>query len=143
MTEAKRDLVLWFENLRKTDIPIVGGKNASLGEMISAGMPVPPGFAVTAYAYEKFIQETRIAEMIYKIINETVTDKNDPQQYAVASEKIRALIEKTRMPKAIENAVRFALTVPVNVCPLEIAVINQQTPWTKPVIPYKQEHPEK
>lgn len=43
--------------------------------------------------------------------------------------------------EAIENAVRFALTVPANVCPLEIAVINQQTPWTSAVIPYKQEHP--
>lgn len=45
--------------------------------------------------------------------------------------------------EAIENAVRFALTVPANVCPLEIAVINQQTPWTAPVIPYKQQHPDK
>ncbi len=45
--------------------------------------------------------------------------------------------------EAIENAVRFALTVPHNVCPLEIAIINQQTPWTAPVIPFKQEHPEK
>jgi hypothetical protein len=45
--------------------------------------------------------------------------------------------------EAIENAVRFALTVPANVCPLEIAVINQQTPWTKPVIPFKQQHPGK
>lgn len=45
--------------------------------------------------------------------------------------------------EAIENAVRFALTVPANVCPLEIAVINQQTPWTAPVIPYKQAHPNK
>ena len=45
--------------------------------------------------------------------------------------------------EAIENALRFALTVPQNVCPLEIAVINQQTPWTAPVIPYKQAHPEK
>ncbi|MBU1125936.1 MAG: SDR family oxidoreductase [Candidatus Omnitrophica bacterium] len=43
--------------------------------------------------------------------------------------------------EAIESAVRFALTVPANVCPLEIAVINQQTPWTAPVIPYKQDHP--
>lgn len=40
--------------------------------------------------------------------------------------------------EAIENAVKFALTVPANVCPLEIAVINQQTPWTKPVIPFAQ-----
>lgn len=45
--------------------------------------------------------------------------------------------------EAIENAIKFALTVPQNVCPLEIAVINQQTPWTKPVIPFKQEHPDK
>ncbi|MEW6170367.1 MAG: SDR family oxidoreductase [Candidatus Omnitrophota bacterium] len=43
--------------------------------------------------------------------------------------------------EAIENAVKFALSVPVNVCPLEISIINQQTPWTKPVIPFKQEHP--
>lgn len=43
--------------------------------------------------------------------------------------------------EAIESAVRFALTVPINVCPLEIAVINQQTPWRKPVIPYTQKHP--
>jgi len=45
--------------------------------------------------------------------------------------------------KAIEDAVRFALTVPSNVCPLEISVINQQTPWTAPVIPFKQQHPGK
>ncbi len=43
--------------------------------------------------------------------------------------------------QAIEDALRFALTVPANVCPLEISVINQQTPWTAPVIPFKQQHP--
>jgi len=41
----------------------------------------------------------------------------------------------------IEDAVKFALTVPANVCPLEISVINQRTPWTRPIIPYKQAHP--
>ncbi|MDD5501771.1 MAG: SDR family oxidoreductase [Candidatus Omnitrophica bacterium] len=45
--------------------------------------------------------------------------------------------------QAIEDAVRFALTVPANVCPLEISVINQRTPWTAPVIPFKQQHPGK
>ncbi|MCM8796290.1 MAG: SDR family oxidoreductase [Candidatus Omnitrophica bacterium] len=45
--------------------------------------------------------------------------------------------------EAIENAVKFALTVPANVCPLEISIINQQTPWTKPVIPFQQQHPDK
>jgi len=45
--------------------------------------------------------------------------------------------------EAIENAVKFALTVPANVCRWKIAIINQQTPWTAPVIPFKQEHPGK
>ncbi len=58
-------------------------------------------------------------------------------------EEITADASRLMSTKAIEDAVKFALTVPANVCPLEIAVINQQTPWTKPVIPYKQEHPDK
>jgi pyruvate,water dikinase len=105
---TKKDLVLWFETVRNTDVPIVGGKNASLGEMINAGLPVPPGFAVTAYSYEKFIEDTRIAEKIYQVIKETVTDPNDPKQYDNASKKIRELINRTSMPKDVENAVRSA-----------------------------------
>jgi len=62
-------------------------------------LPVPPGFAVTAYSYEKFIEETRIAQKIYLVIDETVTNPNDPKQYDTASKKIRELIEKTPMPK--------------------------------------------
>jgi pyruvate,water dikinase len=108
LAEMRRDLVIWFENLRKTDIPSVGGKNANLGEMTSAGIPVPPGFAITAYAYKKFIEETNIAAKIYEIIDKTVTDVNDPKQYELASKKIRELIEATPMPKEIENAIRVA-----------------------------------
>ena len=58
-------------------------------------------------------------------------------------QEITADASRLMTTEAIENAVRFALTVPANVCPLEIAVINQQTPWVKPVIPYKQDHPGK
>jgi len=58
-------------------------------------------------------------------------------------QEITAESSRLMTTEAIENAVRFALTVPANVCPLEIAVINQQTPWTKPVIPFKQDHPDK
>jgi len=104
----EKELVLWFEDVRKEDIPVVGGKNSSLGEMISSGFPVPPGFAVTAYSYERYIDEKRIAEQIYKIIKDTVTNPNDPKQYDVASKKIRELMEKTPMPKDIENAIRTA-----------------------------------
>lgn len=58
-------------------------------------------------------------------------------------QEITADTSRLMTTEAIENAVKFALTVPANVCPLEIAVINQQTPWTAPVIPYKQDHPDK
>jgi 3-oxoacyl-[acyl-carrier protein] reductase len=57
--------------------------------------------------------------------------------------EITADTSRLMTTEAIENAVKFALTVPANVCPLEISVINQQTPWTAPVIPYKQQHPGK
>lgn len=104
----KTELILWFESVRKTDVPSVGGKNASLGEMTSTGIPVPPGFAVTAYAYKKFIEETGIATKIYEVIKETVTDINDSKQLEIASKRIRELIESTPMPKDIEHAVRVA-----------------------------------
>ncbi len=108
MSAKTKSDVLWFETLRNTDVPIVGGKNASLGEMINAGMPVPPGFAVTAHAYERFIKQTGIAKKIYQIIGETVTDPNNPKQYDVASKKIRELIEKTTMPPKIASSIRAA-----------------------------------
>ena len=108
MTEMKETLIIWFENLRKTDIPSVGGKNANLGEMINAGMPVPPGFAVTAFSYKKFIEETGISEKIYAVIRETVTDPDDPKQYEIASKKIRELIESTPIPKDVDEAIRLA-----------------------------------
>ena len=108
MSDKETALVLWFDVLRNTDVSIVGGKNASLGEMINAALPVPFGFAVTAYSYERFITEKNIAEQIYKIIKDTVTNPSDPRQYDVASKKIRELIEKTPMPKEIESAIRKA-----------------------------------
>lgn len=107
MSQEKK-LVLWFEELAKGDIPLVGGKNANLGEMTKAGIPVPPGFAISAHSYERFIEETNIAEKIYKIIEETVTDRNDPKQYEEASEKTRKVIESTKMPKYIGNAIKEA-----------------------------------
>ncbi|MEM2419966.1 MAG: phosphoenolpyruvate synthase [Candidatus Bathyarchaeia archaeon] len=130
MKNAKSDLVVWFENLRKTDIPSVGGKNANLGEMLSAGIPVPQGFAVTAHAFKKFIEETGIASEIYRIIGESVKDLNDPKQYEEASKRIRALIESTPMPKDIEDAIRGAyreLCRRLNIANVPVAVRSSAT----------------
>lgn len=108
MSAKNNELVLWFDVLRNTDVNIVGGKNASLGEMIHAGLPVPFGFAVTAHSYERYIVERKLSEQIYGIIKETVTNPNDPKQYDAASKRIRELMEKTPMPQDIETAIRRA-----------------------------------
>ncbi len=130
MAEIRQDLVVWFENLRNTDVPIAGGKNASLGEMIYAGIPVPPGFAITAFSYKKFIDETGISKRIYEIINETVTNPSEPALYEVASKKIRQLIESTPMPKEIADAVRASyegLCKRLNVNDVFVAVRSSAT----------------
>jgi pyruvate,water dikinase len=101
----EQKIILWFEELQKEDVPLVGGKCANLGEMLSVGIPVPPGFAVTAYAYKKFIEDAKIADKIYDILEETIKDPKDPKQYEDASKKIRALIESTPMPKYIEEEI--------------------------------------
>jgi pyruvate,water dikinase len=108
LQDKKEKYILWFEELRKTDIPLVGGKNANLGEMTNAKLPVPPGFAITAYAYKHFITKTDIAPKIYKTITDTVKDTTDPKEYEEASKKIRKLIEATKMPKELETEITNA-----------------------------------
>jgi len=60
--EKKKRLVLWFDEIDSNDVDLVGGKNASLGEMYrnlkKKGVNVPNGFAVTAYAYKRLLEET-------------------------------------------------------------------------------------
>ncbi len=104
----KEKLIVWFDDIGKEDIPIVGGKVANLGEMLQAKIPVPPGFAVTAQAYKKFITETGIAEKIYTAIEETVTDVELPNQFEEASKKVRKIIETTPMPNEIADAIKRA-----------------------------------
>jgi pyruvate,water dikinase len=106
--DREKKHILWFEEIRKTDIPLVGGKNASLGEMLNVKIPVPPGFAITAYAYKQFITKTGIAQKIYKTITDTVKNPNDPKEYETASKEIRKLIESTKMPKDMEKEIQTA-----------------------------------
>jgi len=100
-------IVVWLENVRKDDIHIVGGKCANLGELTAKGITVPPGFAVTADAFRRFLEETKIGEVIQK----TLTSSNgprDPKQYEEASQEIRKIIESAPMPSDIANEVRSA-----------------------------------
>lgn len=69
-----KDLVVWFKEVDKSDIPLVGGKGANLGEMIQAGFPVPNGFIVTTNAYYQFLRENNLEEKIRHFINATNFD---------------------------------------------------------------------
>ncbi|UCG36024.1 MAG: phosphoenolpyruvate synthase [Candidatus Bathyarchaeota archaeon] len=131
MSPPKEDeFVLWFEELTKKDIPLVGGKNANLGEMTRAKIPVPLGFAFTAQMYQKFITETGISENIYRIIKETVTDINEPKQFEEASRRIRTLVESTQVPRQIQETIQEAyekLGRKVNSAQVYVAVRSSAT----------------
>ncbi len=88
--------VLWFKQVRKTDIPIVGGKGANLGEMTHAGIPVPNGFIVTAAAYYDFLKGTSLRQ---KILTElSGLDVNDSKELQAASKRIKTAILAADMP---------------------------------------------
>jgi pyruvate,water dikinase len=100
-------IVVWLDQVRKDDIPLVGGKCANLGELTAKGVSVPPGFAVTADAFRRFLEETKIGEVIHKTLN-SADGPRDPKQYEEASEEIRKIIESAPMPKDIADEVRSA-----------------------------------
>lgn len=78
--EREQAYVLWFEQLRREDVNLVGGKSSSLGEMTSqTKVPVPYGFATTAHAYRTFMQESGVEARVEKLIGE-LTDVEDSVQ---------------------------------------------------------------
>ena len=102
-------LVVPFENLRMTDVEAVGGKNASLGEMISQlptgpnGVRVPTGFATTAHAFRVFLAHAGLDTKINALLDALNTD--DVRALAEAGAKIRALVEAQPFPPEFEQAV--------------------------------------
>jgi len=122
----KEALVLDFEEIRKGDVPLVGGKNASLGEMISAGIPVPPGFAITARAYDYYVKS------IIGEINATLKDLDVSNLEALhgASREIRRLIESQPIPSDLEIEIRRQyreLGEKLNLKDVEVAVRSSAT----------------
>lgn len=96
--------ILEFEQITRALTPVVGGKNAGLGEMLRAGIRVPPGFAVTTDCYLEFLTKTGIAAEIYGIL--TAVHYDDVASLDEASARIRTLIEDAPMPPAIATAIK-------------------------------------
>ncbi|MCW4188128.1 MAG: phosphoenolpyruvate synthase [Candidatus Thiodiazotropha lotti] len=102
--------IIWFENLKMHDVDQVGGKNASLGEMISgladAGVSVPGGFATTAHAYREFLRHNRLAERIDPLLQQL--DVSDVTALAEAGKTVREWVVEAEFPEELENAVTAA-----------------------------------
>ena len=92
-----------FTKVGKGDVAVVGGKTANLGEMIQAGFPVPPGFATTVYAYDKFLEEN---DFLHKI-NEKVKsiDVDNPEELDTVSRAIRRIIKTGVIPKDVSKEI--------------------------------------
>ncbi|HID28737.1 MAG TPA: phosphoenolpyruvate synthase, partial [Desulfobacterales bacterium] len=105
--EDKEALILWFSEIGIEDVPLVGGKNASLGEMYqqlsSKGVSVPDGFAVTAYAYRHLIKSAGIEDGIRDALDGL--DTHDMQNLQERGEKARSIIRNAEFPDDLTQAI--------------------------------------
>ena len=100
------DLVVPFEKLRMSDVESVGGKNASLGEMISqlpTGVKVPTGFATTAHAFREFLKHDGLDDRINARLS--ALDTEDVRELARAGAEIRAMVENQPFPADLQKAI--------------------------------------
>jgi pyruvate,water dikinase len=106
----EKALILWFDEVGIGDIPLVGGKNASLGEMIQQltpkGVRVPNGFATTAHAYRDFIESAGLEAKLREIFVDL--DVEDVQNLRQKGKQARALILNTPFPRELEAAIAHA-----------------------------------
>ena len=105
-----QEYVLWYQELGMHDVNRVGGKNASLGEMISnlanAGVKVPGGFATTAYAFNEFLEQSGLEAKIHEVLDSL--DVDDVSALAEAGKNIRQWIIDTPFQGKLEDEIRTA-----------------------------------
>jgi pyruvate,water dikinase len=94
--------VLWLDDIRADDLETVGGKAASLGEMTTADLPVPPAFVVTADTYRSFIETTGIDEELFSLVD---VETEDSEALADAAEAAQELILETPMPEELHDEI--------------------------------------
>lgn len=105
--DKKKERVIWFKDLTIEDVPLVGGKNASLGEMYreltKKGVRIPNGFAITANAYRYFLESAGIKDKIKKILSDL--DTHNIRNLSERGEKVRDTILSGELPKDLEEEI--------------------------------------
>jgi len=94
---------LSFTDIRATDLPLVGGKGANLGEMTHAGFPVPSGFCLTTVAFQKFMDANPDSDSLYNLLDSVTT--NDVENVRCMGQHVRQILLDVPMPENIADAV--------------------------------------
>ncbi len=106
--DKEKELVLWFDQLGIEDVPLVGGKNASLGEMYrllnEKGVNVPNGFALTAEAYRYFLREAGVEQKIKDILSDL--DTSNMANLSERGHKVRETIRNAEFPELLNQKIR-------------------------------------
>jgi len=98
-----KKLLVWFEEVDKHDVGLVGGKGANLGEMVNAKFPIPYGFIVTSQAYFDFIKEAKLEKKIKDLLS--IVNYNNQDELHQTSNNIKELIIKTPFPESLAHQV--------------------------------------
>jgi pyruvate,water dikinase len=98
--------IKWFKELSKSDVGIAGGKGANLGEMTQAGLPVPPGFAITTPAYRRFTEQTGVLDQIQALVQDL--DVDDNAALLKAAEGAKQIVVEAEMPKDVAKLITDA-----------------------------------
>ncbi len=127
------DYILDFRDVDKDSLPRVGGKNASLGEMIRAGIRVPPGFAVTTDSYQHFITETGIKESLMKCLSGL--NPKDVDALNDASRAVQQLISDAPMPASVREAIAKGYAGLCDTCLMQVVPVAVRSSATAEDLP--------
>ncbi len=132
MEKNNSQFIKWFEEISIKDIPLVGGKNASLGEMFQRltpqGIHIPPGFAVTAAAFSLLIAQNGVSEKIYSLLSKL--NPTDTNELAKIGHEIRTLVRSIGVPEKVAHEIREAyaqLCLRSGIKELDVAVRSSAT----------------
>ena len=120
--------ILWFEECNKSALPLVGGKNANLGELVNAGIRVPPGFAVTSKAFQQYMDEAMLWDQVNGLLSGVSAD--DIKAVFRAGASIRESILSTPIPDEMQKeiiAAYLSLCDKCNMADLPVAVRSSAT----------------
>src|SRR3989344_3601225 len=102
-TESKTDFIKWFSELNKNSGSVAGGKGANLAEIYNLKVPVPPGFVITAQAYDYFIKNARLNEKIKNLLDKISYE--DTKQLDQVTGEIREIIENANFPENMKEEI--------------------------------------